>query len=84
MIDFVHIVIVMAAVSGPAGKWQEPQSAHKRGFTQAECAAAVQAIPVGAKTTRGDLILVSMCAPAVAPDADKEEVHPDPRNKGAI
>lgn len=84
MIDFVHIVVVMTALSGADGPFQEPRSAYKRGFTEAECRAAVGAVPVGAKTVRGDLILVSMCAPAAAPEAPKNEPHPDPRLKGSV
>lgn len=84
MIDFIHIVVVLAATGNADGAFQEPRSAHKRGFTEAECRAAVAAVPVGARTVRGDLILVSMCAPAVAPAAPKDEPHPDPRLKGSI
>lgn len=84
MIDFIHIVIVMAAAGNGPGAFQEPRSAHKRGFTETECRAAVAAVPVGSKTIRGDTVLVSMCAPAAAPDAPKDAHHPDPRLKGSI
>lgn len=87
MIDFVHIVVVLMSLSGAAGTWQEPRSGYKRGFTLEECQAAVAAVPVGAKTQRGDLILVSMCVPALAPEESKEStpaVPPDYKRKGAI
>lgn len=85
MIDFVHIVVVMATLPGPGGSpFQEPRSAYKRGLTDAECKAAVTSVPVGAKTMRGDLVLVSMCAPAAAPAAPKGAPLPDMKLKGSI